>query len=140
MLSGNYTYWVLQTIAMLFTAFVLPGLRITNLFGAFIIVLLIGLVNSTVWDAALFYQMPDSFTIHSLVLLLSNALMFWLLVKIVPGIEIKGMMIALVAPLVFTLFSLLIHVNFKDARLGVIVTDGIQSLADFRDRLVRGEL
>lgn len=104
----NPTYWLLQTVAMLLTAFLIPNLRITGPLSALIAVLALAFVNAHLWDAALFFQIPDSLTIHAAALFVSNGIIFWLLVKLLPGIEVDGIAAALFAPIVFTLCSLLI--------------------------------
>ena len=95
-LSEYYSYWIMQTLAMLLTAALIPRLRITSIFGAIGIVACLGFVNSTVWDAALFFSVPSSFTMQAITLLLSNGVLFWILVKVLPGIEVRGVAAALV--------------------------------------------
>jgi putative membrane protein len=102
------SYWFLQTVAMGLTALLIPRLRITGLLGAFKIVAALAFLNATVWDAALFFSIPDGVTSQALTLLLVNGVIFWLLVKLVGGMEVDGFLPALVAPVVFTVFSLLI--------------------------------
>ena len=106
--SLNLTYWFLQTIAMLLTALLIPKLRISSPFGALATVIALAFVNSKLWDAALFFSVPDSFTTKALMLLLANGTIFWILVKLLPGIEVDEFLPALAAPLVFTLCSLVI--------------------------------
>src|SRR3990172_11967686 len=100
--SGTINYWILQTGAMMLTALLIPKLRITSLLGASLTVLALGLLNATLWDAALFFQIPHAFSTQALVLLAANGAIFWILVKILPGIEIDGVLPALAAPIVFT--------------------------------------
>lgn len=101
-------HWVLQTVAMLATALLIPKLRIKSLFGAFKIVVLLALLNAFVWDAALFFSIPDAMTSQAITLFLVNGLIFWGLVKVLDGIEVEGFLPALVAPIVFTVFNLII--------------------------------
>jgi len=108
LLDIKFSYWVLQTIAMLITAFLLPNLRITSIFGALFIVIALAFVNSKVWDAALFLTVPNTFSYQSVLLVLTNGLLFWILIKILPGIEVDGILPALAAPIVFSLTSLFI--------------------------------
>jgi len=106
--SFNLSYWFLQTAAMSLTALLLPRLRITSVFGALAIVIALAFVNSKIWDAALFFQIPDAFTSKSVLLFAANGAIFWVLVKLLPGIEIDGFLPALAAPVVFTVCSLII--------------------------------
>lgn len=95
-----------QTLAMMLTALLIPRLKITSLLGALFMVIALSYINTKVWDAALFYKIPDHFSYQAGLLLVSNGFIFWLLVKILPGIEIDGFLPALIAPIVFTLCSI----------------------------------
>jgi len=108
LLSLNLSYWLLQTVAMIVTALLIPRLKITGPLGAFITVISLAFVNSKIWDAALFFQIPNTLSTHALFLFLTNGIIFWILVKLLPGIEVQGIMPALVAPVVFTACSMII--------------------------------
>lgn len=132
---GLINYWGLQTVAMMLTALVIPRMKITSIFGALGIVLALGLVNATVWDTALFFSVPSSFSRHALTLLAANGLLFWVLVKLLPGIEIDGFAPALVAPVVFTALSLAISAYGRDLDLLELGRQGAEMLGGVRDRL-----
>lgn len=132
---GLINYWGLQTVAMMLTALVIPRMKITSIFGALGIVLALGLVNATVWDTALFFSVPSSFSRHALTLLAANGLLFWVLVKMLPGIEIEGFAPALVAPVVFTALSLAISAYGRDLDLVELGRQGAEMLGVVRDRL-----
>jgi putative membrane protein len=102
-------YFVLQTVAMMITVALIPRLRMTSIFGALLTVVALAFVNATMWDAALFFSLPASFSTHALLLLGANGLLFWILVKLLPGIEIEGFLPAIAAPVVFTLVSLAVN-------------------------------
>ncbi|NDC36582.1 MAG: hypothetical protein EBZ48_00855 [Proteobacteria bacterium] len=102
-------FWALQTVAMLLTAFLIPGLTISGPIAAFVTVLVLSLVNTYLWDAALFLSIPLDFTTHTIALIVANGILFWVIVKILPGIAVKGLLPALVAPVVFTIFTILIQ-------------------------------
>jgi uncharacterized membrane protein YvlD (DUF360 family) len=132
---GVINYWALQTLAMMVTAALIPRMRITSLFGALGIVLALALVNATVWDTALFFSVPSSFSRHALTLLAANGLLFWVLVKALPGIEIDGFAPAFVAPVVFTALSLLISAYGRDVDVMELGKQAIDMVGTFRDRL-----
>lgn len=132
---GLINYWGLQTVAMMLTALVIPRMKITSIFGALGIVLALGLVNATVWDTALFFSVPSSFSRHALTLLVANGVLFWVLVKLLPGIEIEGFAPALVAPVVFTALSLAISAYGRDLDLLELGRQGAEMLGMARDRL-----
>jgi len=132
------TYWLLQIISMAITAALIPRLYITSLFGAGIIVAAIALVNATVWDAALFFQLPESFSLHALTLLLANGILFWVLVKLLPGIEVVGILPAILAPVVFTITSLLIAEISADINWEAVIRSVVELITGVRDRLLGG--
>lgn len=104
----EYSYWILQTLAMMITVFLIPRLTVRGPIPAFLTVLSLAFINAHLWNAALFFSIPDSFTVKALLLLVINGLIFWVVVKVLPGIEIKGLLPALAAPLVFTICSLVL--------------------------------
>lgn len=108
-LTSNLHYWVLQTVAMMLTAFFIPKLKISGPFAAFFAVLALAFVNTKLWDASLFFQLPQNFSVNALLLLVTNGVIFWLIVKIMPGIEVEGIWPAIIAPVVFTITSILIR-------------------------------
>ncbi len=107
-------YWVLQSIAMGVTVFLIPKLRVTSIFGPVGAVVALALVNAFIWDAALFFSIPNHLSLQVLLLFLVNGLIFWLIVKLLPGIEVEGILPALIAPVVFTICSVIISSYGKD--------------------------
>ncbi len=136
--SEFLSYWGLQSFSMLATAALLPKLRITNPLGAILMVAALGAVNATIWDGALFFNIPNTFTHHTITLLLSNGVLFWVLVKLLPGIEMDGVLTAVVAPLVFTVLSLLIHHHGKNIEWKQVSEMGFNLVKQFRDGLLAG--
>lgn len=109
-LLGVGSHWLLQVFAIAITALLIPRLRVTSIFGPLLTVMALALLNATIWDAALFFRVPDSFSVQVLLLLISNGIFFWILVKLLPGIEVNGLLPAIAAPIVFTLVSILLSV------------------------------
>lgn len=143
-LTYYFNYWFLQSIAMALTVALLPNLRLTGIGGATLMVAALALVNSFVWDAALFLQVPDSFTSHAMVLVAANGAIFWILVKLLPSIEMDGILPAIVAPILFSIFSMLVmqygaSVNWLGAaRDGLDWVQGTrESLLDSKSRELR---
>ncbi len=105
---------ILQTIALLITAFLLPRLEVHGPLSAFIMVLILSFMNTHLWDTALFFSIPNSLTSQALVTLLVNGVLFWVLAKCLPGVTITGFFPALAAPLVFTVVSILTYKYGRD--------------------------
>ena len=111
--SMNFSDWILQSVATLSTCALIPRLKITSIFGALTTVIALAFVNATIWNAALFFEIPRTLTMQSGLLFLANGIIFWILVKILPGIEVNGFLPALIAPVVFTFCSLAVD-QFHD--------------------------
>lgn len=107
------TYWILQTVAMLVTCLLLPKLTVDGPIPALLTVVALSFINAHLWSSALFLQIPDSFTNKALLLVLTNGVLFWVIVKLLPGISIEGVWPAVAAPVIFSIFSLLID-RYKD--------------------------
>ncbi len=101
-------HWITQTVAMALTVLLLPNLRVTNLFGPILAVAALALVNTTLWSTDLFLQMPGSLSTQAITLVAINGGIFWLIVKLLPGIESKGIFPVVAAPLVFSVLTILI--------------------------------
>ena len=130
--SLDFSYWLFQTLAMMATCFLIPKLKVTGPIAALATVLAIAFVNAHLWNTALFLSIPDSFTLQTAVLLIVNGLIFWVVVKVLPGIEVQGLLPAIAAPVVFTICSLVIqeygsHVDWvKVCRRGAAVFEQAQ--------------
>jgi len=61
---------------MVITGWLIPGLYVTNLFGALLTVVALAVINATVWDAALFFSVPYSLSVHAALLLFANGFIF----------------------------------------------------------------
>ncbi len=102
-LSPGFTHWFIQLVAMILTVAVLPNLRLTKLSGAILLLGMLSLVNTYLWSAALFFQLPDTVSMNTGLLILINGGIFWVLVKLVPGVEMTGVAPAIAAPIIFSL-------------------------------------
>lgn len=129
----NVSIWILQTIAMMITAFLLPGLTVSGPIGALLAVIAIAFVNAHLWDAALFFSIPDQPTLHTAAIFIANGVVFWILVKILPGIDVRGIFPALIAPVLFTLTSIFLNTYAKDidwSKVWQKTKNGIQSVKE----------
>ncbi len=129
---------LLQSLAMLLTAWVIPRIYITSIFGAVLTVVALSLVNATIWDAALFFSLPYSLSTHALLLFLANGFIFWTLVKILPGIEVRGFLPALAAPVVFTLLSVVITTYGRDVDWPGFFDQLFNTIGNIRDYFREG--
>ena len=129
-------YWILQTLAMMLTVFLLPRLYLTNVLGAIFTVAALSFINTSIWSATLFFSIPIDFSTHAIVLFLANGLLFWALVKLLPGIEVKGFLAALAAPVVFTFCSYFGYQYGRDIDWIALGGDAIAAVSTLKDNLL----
>lgn len=98
--------FIFQVVALALTALILPGLKINSLFSLVGLVVIITLVNAHFWDAALFYSIPDSLSLRAISTLIVNGLIFFVLVRVLPGIECRGLFTAIISPVLFTFLTI----------------------------------
>jgi putative membrane protein len=135
----SFQRWIFQAFAMALTAFILPGFRVTSIFGPLLAVVALAFVNAHVWHAALFFQLPDTITTQALLLLLVNGLIFWFIVKLLPGIEISGLLPAVAAPLLFTVLSVLVEAYGQEIDWPKVLEVVLNFFAGLREYFLAGQ-
>ena len=103
---NNFIY---QIFAIAITAILLPKLKISSILGAVGLVLAITAVNTYLWNSSLFNFVPNTLGAKPLTLILANGVIFFVLVKILPGVELEGFFTAFIAPVLFSLITMAIQ-------------------------------
>ncbi len=134
--SLSFEAWLLQTVAMVITAIILPGLKVTSLSGPIFAVFTLAFINTHLWSAALFFNIPLDWSSEGLILLLANGVIFWLVIKLVPGIEVSGIGTALLAPIIFTGCSILTTKYGANIDWMTLLQMVIDTVSELRDSLL----
>lgn len=101
--------WVLFALALLFTAWVVPGISFVSFSTALLAAIVMGLVNMFIRPIILLFTLPLNLLTLGLFTLVINALMLWLVSKIVVGFMITGFLAALLGSIVLSIISLFIN-------------------------------
>lgn len=101
--------WVLAALALLFVAWIVPGISFTGFMAAFWAAFVMGLVNIFIRPVLLVLTLPINLITLGLFTFIINALMFLLVAKIVPGFMVIGFMAALLGSIVLSILSMLIN-------------------------------
>lgn len=101
--------WVLFALALLFTAWIVPGISFANFQTALLAALVMGLVNIFIRPIILVFTLPLNLLTLGLFTFVINALMFLLVAKIVAGLVITGFLAALLGSIVLSVISLFIN-------------------------------
>ena len=101
--------WVLFALALLFTAWIVPGIIFANFATALLAAFVMGLVNIFIRPIILIFTLPINLLTLGLFTFVINALMFLLVAKIVAGFIVTGFLAALLGSIVLSLISVFIN-------------------------------
>lgn len=98
---------LVSAVAVLLTAWLLPGVAIQSFGYAIIVALILALLNLIIKPILIFLTIPITIVTLGLFLLVINALMILLASEIVSGFYVDGFWWALLYSLILSLFSYL---------------------------------
>lgn len=96
---------LLSTVAIVVTAWLLPGVYIEDYFAAFILAVILALLNMTVKPVLIILTIPFTLFTLGLFLLVINALVILLAEAITPGFEVDNFWWALLFSLILSIFN-----------------------------------
>ena len=108
--------WVINTLAVMLAAYLVPGVSVTNFWAALITALVMGLINAIVRPLVIILTLPVNIITLGLFTLVINALMFWLASAIVPGFYVAGFWPAFGGALIFWAVSWLTNALLREAK------------------------
>ena len=108
--------WILNALALLAIAYIVPGFGIEGFYAALIGALILGLVNALIRPIVLVLTLPVNIMTLGLFTFVVNALMVWLVSTIVKGFNVEGFVPALLAALLLWAVSLLTNKLIKEAK------------------------
>lgn len=82
--------WLVATVAILITAYILPGVIVGGFFVAMLVAAVLGLVNIFIRPVLLLLTLPINILTFGLFTFVINALMIMLVARIVPGFKVDG--------------------------------------------------
>lgn len=97
--------WLISALAILATAYVLPGVRIESFFTALVTAVVLGIINSILKPILLLLTLPINVLTLGLLTFVINALLVLLAAQIVPGFKVDGFWWALAFSIVLSLVN-----------------------------------
>jgi len=97
--------WLLNSVALLVVAYVLPGVAVASFGSAMIAALVIGLLNMLVKPILVFLTLPITILTLGLFLLVLNALLFWFAGSVLSGFKVNGFWWAVIGALLYSIIS-----------------------------------
>lgn len=101
--------WLLNAIAIILTAYLLPGVRVANFGTALIIALVLGILNTVVKPILILFSLPLTILTLGLFIFVINALVVLLTSALVHGFSVDGFWWALLFSIILSVINSLLH-------------------------------
>lgn len=89
-------------LAILLSAYIVPGVEVTGFYTAVIVALVLGVINLALRPILLLLTLPINLLTLGLFTFVINALLFWFVAGFLEGIEIAGFVPAFIGALIIS--------------------------------------
>lgn len=97
--------WILNAVALLAVAYMLPGITVASFGSALIAALVLGLVNMLVKPVLVLLTLPITIVTLGLFLIVINALLFWFVGSVLKGFQVNGFWWAVGGAILYSIIS-----------------------------------
>ncbi len=97
--------WILNAVALLVVAYLLPGITVASFGSALIAALVLGLVNMLVKPVLVLLTLPITIVTLGLFLIVINALLFWFVGSVLKGFQVNGFWWAVGGAILYSIIS-----------------------------------
>ncbi|MBW4664044.1 MAG: phage holin family protein [Chroococcus sp. CMT-3BRIN-NPC107] len=97
--------WLIAAVALMITAYIVPGFFVANIISAAIASVVLGLVNAIIKPLLVILTLPLTLLTFGLFLFVINAIVIWLAGTLTPGFVVSGFFPALIGSIVLTLIT-----------------------------------
>lgn len=104
--------WLIYAVAIVITAYLLPGVRLSGFFAALVTALVLGLINTFIRPLLLLLTLPINILTLGLFTIVINALLIMLTSALVPGFKVMGFWWALLFSLVLAIITYVLNIIF----------------------------
>lgn len=106
-------HFIVSALAILITAYVLPGVYVDGLFAALVLAVILGVINTFIRPVLVVLTLPLSIVTLGLFVLVINALLVMLASYIVPGFAVAGFWYAFLFGIVLAIVSYVLQIFEK---------------------------
>ena len=100
--------WILFALAIMFTAWLIPGIEVDGFKSALLVVVIMALINIFIKPLLVLITLPINLLTLGLFIFVINALLLLLLGRIAPGFEVAGFLSAFLGSVVISFLGALI--------------------------------
>src|SRR6218665_243837 len=97
--------WVLNALALMAVAYLVPGIHVANFTAALIAALVIGLVNILIKPLLVLLSLLIILLSLGLFILVINGVLFWLVGNFLQGFSVSSILIGVIGALVYSVIS-----------------------------------
>ena len=97
--------WILNAVALLAVAYLLPGIQVASFGSAMLAALILGLVNMLVKPVLVILTLPITNVTMGLFLFVINALLFWFVGSILKGFQVTGFWWAVAGAILYSIIA-----------------------------------
>ena len=101
--------WLINAIAVVVSAYILPGVEVTGFVAALAAAIILSAVNTLLKPLLLFLTLPLNILTLGLFTFVINALLVLLTASVVPGFRVENFLWALVFSLVLSIVNSTLH-------------------------------
>lgn len=101
--------WILFTLAIMFVAWLIPGIDVENFQSAMLVTVIMALINIFIRPLIVFITLPINILTLGIFTLVINALLFMLAGYLAPGFFVDGFLAAFLGSVVLSFLGLIIN-------------------------------
>lgn len=102
-------HFIVSVLAILLTAYILPGVHVDGIMSALILAVVLGIINTILRPILIFFTLPLTIVTLGFFILVINALLVLLASYIVPGFTVASFWTAFFFAIVLTIVSSLMQ-------------------------------
>ena len=107
-------HWLVAAVAILITAYILPGVNIDGFVAALILAVVLGAINAFIRPLLVLLTLPISVLTLGLFVLVINGLLVMLAAFVVPGFAVTGFWSAFFFAIILAIISSVLETFEKD--------------------------
>ena len=108
--------WLLNALALLAVAYLVPGIHVSNFTYALIAAAVIGLANMLIKPVLLILTLPVTIITLGLFIFVINGLLFWLAGYFLQGFDVKSFMAGIIGAIAYSIISWILSAVFVDKK------------------------
>lgn len=105
---------ILNAVALLATAYIVPGFKVIDFQSALLAGIVLGVVNTFIKPVLTYITKPITVVTLGLFAFVVNAVVLFIVSAVVPGLTIDGWMPAILGAIVLTVAGTILNSVFKD--------------------------